>query len=67
MTWVGSHCGLSFFIGGGGGGGGGPLTPFIKLRFGFTRLGLHSGPMYMSFSTPSVAPQILTKVGLGKG
>ena len=70
MAWVGSHCGSSFFIeggGGGGGGGGGPPTPFIERRFGPAPLGLHSGPMYMSFSTPLVAPQLLTKASLGKG
>ena len=46
---------------------GGPLTPFIKRRFGPTPLDLRYGPMYMSFSTPSVAPQLLTKADLGKG
>ena len=46
---------------------GGPPTPFIKWRFGPTPLGLRSGPMYMSFSTPSVTPQLLTKASLGKG
>ena len=39
-----------------GGGGGGPPTPFIERRFGPAPLGLCSGPMYMSFSTHSVAP-----------
>ena len=57
MAWVRSHCGPSFFIGGGGGGGGGsPSTPFIERRFGPAPLGLCSGPMYMYFSTPLVAP-----------
>ena len=54
-------------LGGGGGGGGGFLTPFIKRMFGPTPLGLRSRSMYMSFFTPSIAPQLLTKAGLGKG
>ena len=52
---------------GGGGGRCGPPTPFIERRFGSAPLGLLSGHMYMSFSAPSVAPQLLTKAGLGKG
>ena len=58
---------LLYWGGGGGGGGGCPSTPFIEERFGPAPLGLRSRPMYMSFSTPSVAPQLLTKAGLGKG
>ena len=50
----------------GGGGGGGPNS-LHKAEVWACALGFAPGPMYMSFSTPLVAPLPLTKVGLGKG
>ena len=48
MTWVGSHYGLSFFIGG-------SPTLFIERTFGLMPLNLHSEPIYTSFSILSVS------------
>ena len=40
---------------------------FHKAEVWACALGLCSGPVYMLFSTPSVAPQPLAEASLGKG